>query len=391
MAMMKTKYQVFISSTFEDLKEERRKITEVILNMGHFPIGMELFNADDNKQWTQIKQAIDNSDFYILVVGQRYGSLTSRGISFTEKEYNYAKKKKIPILAFIIDDDVKLEKAKIDFGEKAEKLTIFKNKLSKRQCSFWKNADDLALKVHQSLTSKMQFYSKLGWIKIDDDINYSAHGIENYFYYSLNKLKDALRKGIYIDNFTRYIDLQFLKNGNLEVITSTRITYKNVRGKTNYFLPSPVFENEYEWKSYQNLIFEINHNNELDNIITKKEISSNTRQMRYKVINKIDLSKYKDVNDVYVIHTTKYIRETYDFFQFYQLRYPCRSLKVICDLRNKSDEYKIICSCSSTYLGTKNNVERSDIEKDGSRNIITFDNWSDIGYGFTITLKKIKK
>ncbi len=58
------------------------------------------------------------------------------------------KKKKIPILAFIIDDDVKLEKAKIDFGEKAEKLTIFKNKLSKRQCSFWKNADDLALKVH---------------------------------------------------------------------------------------------------------------------------------------------------------------------------------------------------------------------------------------------------
>ena len=61
------------------------------------------------------------------------------------------------------------------------------------------------------------------------------------------------------------------------------------------------------------------------------------------------------------------------------------------DLRNKSDEYKIICSCSSTYLGTKNNVERSDIEKDGSRNIITFDNWSDIGYGFTITLKKIKK
>ena len=52
MVIMETKYQIFISSTFEDLKEERRKITEVILNMGHFPIGMELFNADDNKQWT---------------------------------------------------------------------------------------------------------------------------------------------------------------------------------------------------------------------------------------------------------------------------------------------------------------------------------------------------
>ena len=91
--MMKTKYQVFISSTFEDLKEERRKITEVILNMGHFPIGMELFNADDNKQWTQIKQAIDNSDFYILVVGQRYGSLTSKEINFKKKKYKNEKKK----------------------------------------------------------------------------------------------------------------------------------------------------------------------------------------------------------------------------------------------------------------------------------------------------------
>jgi hypothetical protein len=39
------KYQVFISSTFTDLIEERRSVTEVILGMGHVPVGMELFEA----------------------------------------------------------------------------------------------------------------------------------------------------------------------------------------------------------------------------------------------------------------------------------------------------------------------------------------------------------
>ena len=91
---LKTRYQIFISSTFIDLKEERQKVIETILRLEHFPIGMELFHADDQNQWRQIKQAIDDSDFYILIIAHRYGSLTSRNISFTEKEYNYAKLKK---------------------------------------------------------------------------------------------------------------------------------------------------------------------------------------------------------------------------------------------------------------------------------------------------------
>ena len=39
------KYQVFISSTFDDLKEERKAILEAILITNNIPVGMESFVA----------------------------------------------------------------------------------------------------------------------------------------------------------------------------------------------------------------------------------------------------------------------------------------------------------------------------------------------------------
>ena len=96
--MLNKRYQIFISSTYEDLIDIRKKATEEILKMGHIPIGMELFNPDDAEQWKQIKQFIDSSDYYIIIVGNKYGSLTKKGISYTEKEYNYALKKRYQLL-----------------------------------------------------------------------------------------------------------------------------------------------------------------------------------------------------------------------------------------------------------------------------------------------------
>ena len=93
---MDKKFQIFISSTFDDLKEERSKVVATILKSNHFPIGMEMFSADNVEQWEQIRRTIDSSDYYILIIKRRYGTLTKEGISYTEKEYNYAMEKKVP-------------------------------------------------------------------------------------------------------------------------------------------------------------------------------------------------------------------------------------------------------------------------------------------------------
>lgn len=94
--MKSTKYQVFLSSTYSDLVEERDSIIKAILEMYHIPIGMEMFSAEDEDQWEIIRRTIEVSDYYILVLGLRYGSKkTSEGISFTQKkEYEYALEKK---------------------------------------------------------------------------------------------------------------------------------------------------------------------------------------------------------------------------------------------------------------------------------------------------------
>lgn len=104
---MDKKFQVFISSTYEDLKTERQRVQDIVLSMYQIPIGMEMFSAADEEQWEIIKDHIDNSDFYVLIIGHRYGSVIEdgpdAGISYTEKEYNYAVDNGIPVLAFIID------------------------------------------------------------------------------------------------------------------------------------------------------------------------------------------------------------------------------------------------------------------------------------------------
>ena len=71
----KTKLQIFISSTYEDMKVERQAAVEAILKAGHIPAGMELFTGGDKSQWDVIKKWIKDSDAFMLILGGRYGSI----------------------------------------------------------------------------------------------------------------------------------------------------------------------------------------------------------------------------------------------------------------------------------------------------------------------------
>jgi len=98
---MDKRYQVFVSSTYADLKEERSKVIQTIMELDCIPAGMELFPSIDEEQFNFIKKVIDDCDYYLLIIGGRYGSVSEDGVSFTEKEFDYAKEKGIKILAFV--------------------------------------------------------------------------------------------------------------------------------------------------------------------------------------------------------------------------------------------------------------------------------------------------
>lgn len=244
---MEKKYQIFISSTYKDLIEARSKVRDAILSMMHFPVGMEMFNAADEEQWEIIQETIDSSDYYVLILGQRYGSViesgSDAGISYTEKEFRYAREKKIPVLVFIIDDDVAIKPEFIEKDpESIKKLADFKTEAKKgRTVQWWTNIDELAREVSESLHQQMDRKKRPGWIRGDafdieashaeilslnlfncnnNDYNYNGHqyDYEPTLYGTLFKVKvvhflpDAIDQYYWLSYYDSFI--QFCGEGN---------------------------------------------------------------------------------------------------------------------------------------------------------------------------------
>jgi hypothetical protein len=163
---MAVKYQVFISSTYDDLQHERQQVIKAILEMGHIPVGMEMFSAADEEQWSIIKRQIDETDYYVVILAHRYGSTTPEGLSFTEKEYDYAVQQGVPTIGFIIDAAANWPANHVDTDptNKAA-LDAFKKKLKQKLVQFWGSADILKGQVAVSLMKVINARPRPGWVR----------------------------------------------------------------------------------------------------------------------------------------------------------------------------------------------------------------------------------
>lgn len=171
---MKRKLQVFISSTYLDLKEERQAAVGAVLKAGHIPAGMELFTSGDRSQMATIKQWIDESDVYMLILSGRYGSIeTTSGISYTELEYDYAVQQEKAIFSVVITEEALEKKVKANgttFIEKEnpKELALFRTKVLSNISSFFEDHKDIKLCIHESLADFATNRNLKGWISADD-------------------------------------------------------------------------------------------------------------------------------------------------------------------------------------------------------------------------------
>jgi hypothetical protein len=162
---MNVKYQIFVSSTYEDLKDERAEVIKACLNMGHIPVGMEMFNAADEEQWAVITRTIDQCDYYVVIVAHRYGS-TVDGISFTEKEYDYAVERGVPVLGFVIEDGASWPNDRIDKDQAAiETLQAFKYKVKQKIVRSWRDKSELQAAFAMSLSTYININPRRGWTR----------------------------------------------------------------------------------------------------------------------------------------------------------------------------------------------------------------------------------
>jgi Domain of unknown function (DUF4062) len=170
---MNRKLQVFISSTFQDLRDERQAAVEGVLLAKHIPAGMELFTAGDASQLEVIKQWIKESDVYLLILGARYGSIEPEsGLSYSEIEYDFAVASGMPYFALVLNETVVAHKHAAGLtssaAPEAAKLAAFRKKVLSKHSKFVEDPRDIKIGVLQSLHEIEARSGLVGWLRSNE-------------------------------------------------------------------------------------------------------------------------------------------------------------------------------------------------------------------------------
>ncbi len=236
---MKKIYQVFVSSTYRDLREERTAVMDMLLKADCLPAGMELFPASDDTQWKVIKRVIDQSDYYVVIIAGKYGS-EYRGKSYTQREYEYAVSKKKKLIALLHKDIDCLPVSKCEKTEKKQKkLHEFREIAQKRLCDYWITKEELTASLLHSITNLKSQYPQDGWIRATK--------------YNLSKLSEKRNKNLIKQNKTLKEKLAKIKqievreknepvlihDGKIKDVVSKRID--DIDERINILFPDKVY------------------------------------------------------------------------------------------------------------------------------------------------------
>lgn len=176
------KYQVFISSTYTDMKDERQAAVEAILTAGHIPAGMELFAAGDESQLEAIKRWILESDIYLLILGSRYGSIEPKsGLSYSEVEYDHAVVSGKPHFALVLTEEaVRKKEIALAVGaavlgpapqDNPEKLAAFRAKVLNKVSRFVDDTKDVKIHIPEAIRGLEDRHTITGWIRGDESVD----------------------------------------------------------------------------------------------------------------------------------------------------------------------------------------------------------------------------
>ncbi len=141
----KKKLTVFISSTWEDLKEERERVLEAVRYLQFEHVAMEYFGADPRESIDVCLEKVRESDVYIGIVAFKYGKIVGKtGKSYTQMEYEEAIRRGLPCLIYLRSDEIPtLPRFMENDPHSIKKLEQFKSILVKTHLpSYFKDGHD---------------------------------------------------------------------------------------------------------------------------------------------------------------------------------------------------------------------------------------------------------
>jgi hypothetical protein len=140
---------VFLSSTSDDLQDERGAIADGIRRMGWSPVGMEDFGSDTRAPAEVCCEKLKGCSVYVGVVGFRYGSLVPGSErSFTELEYGIASDMGIPRVIYLRSKGAPVPACHVDVGDDRRRVDGFRSRLERAHTvSYFQHHHELAAHV----------------------------------------------------------------------------------------------------------------------------------------------------------------------------------------------------------------------------------------------------
>ncbi|MEK0338080.1 MAG: DUF4062 domain-containing protein [Nitrosopumilus sp.] len=297
---MDVRYQVFVSSTYEDLQKERQEVMNALLELDCIPAGMELFPAANEDQWSLIKQVIDDCDYYLVIIGGRYGSIGSGGISYTEMEYRYALEHNKPIIAFLHKEPTSLPAKNTESGPKRRKqLEKFRESTQKKMCKFWETPAELGSVVSRSLVKLIKNNPATGWVKAslipDEDTNKEILQLRKKIEemeLKLQEVRTTPPEGteIFAQGEDEYTIKFYFRNWDFGKWHNFHHTISSSWDEI-FYVVSPLMINECTDKSFRNRLDQFVFENSIDNLRKKKDLKG--KKLEYFVIEDDDFQTIK--------------------------------------------------------------------------------------------------
>ena len=163
--MIDKRYHVFISTTEADMHAERVVLSQTLVSQGFFSWGLEqrtpLTTAFARRQ-------IDDCDYFILMLGSRYGELSASGVSYMHLEYIYAVTKQKPILVLMYEaPESRADQYQDKTPEGNIKFLDFRRQLQRERdmVMTFRDLRDLEVAIRHTMPQFLTRYPAQGWIR----------------------------------------------------------------------------------------------------------------------------------------------------------------------------------------------------------------------------------
>ncbi|MEM6929795.1 MAG: DUF4062 domain-containing protein [Myxococcota bacterium] len=145
--------RVYLSSTFEDLKEHRRAIYDALRQLRHDVVAMEDYTAAGASPLEKCLADVASSDVCVGIVAWRRGHVPEgQDKSITELEIGHARQLGKPTLVFLLEEDQPWPPSQVDADRTA--ITAFREQLRNgHTVQQFRTPRDLATAVAVSVTN----------------------------------------------------------------------------------------------------------------------------------------------------------------------------------------------------------------------------------------------